>query len=82
MWVPQALSLLKKGMELFMLVFLHICHAVGAHYPVPKFAASCLIQLRSLAGDILCRNVTVLSWLRERHSITCSRERSSFGVGG
>ena len=65
-----------------MLVFLCICHAIGAHYPVPKFAASYLIQLRSLAADILCRNVTMLSLPRESHSVTSSRERSSFGVGG
>lgn len=48
MWLPGPLSLLKKGVELFMPVFPSICHAVGTQYPVPKFAASCLIQLRSL----------------------------------
>ena len=79
---PGPLSLLKKGVELFMPVFPSICHAVGAQYPVPKFAASCLIQLRSLAADILCRNVTMLSWPGERHSVVCSREGSSFRVGG
>lgn len=80
---PGSLSLLKAGMEYYSCLYsLRICHVVGAHYSFPEFAASCLIQQRSLASDILCGNVTMLSWPEERHNVICSRERSSFRVGG
>lgn len=80
-WSPKTLEERGRGV-LLTFVFPSICHTVGAHYLVPEYAASCLIQQRSLAADILCRNVTMLSWPGERHSVICSRERSSFRVGG
>lgn len=67
---------------LFLFSFIRTCHLVGAHYLVLKFAASYLIQQRSLASESLCGNVTVLPWPGERHGIICSPERSSFRVGG
>lgn len=81
LWSPKPLEEKGRGV-LLTLVFPSICHTVGAHYLVPEYAASCFIQQRSLAADILCRNVTMLSRPGERHSVICSRERSSFRVGG
>lgn len=63
-------------------VFPRMCHTAGAHYPVPEFVAFCLIEQRSLATDSLRGNVTMFSWPEERHDVICSRERSSFRVGG
>lgn len=80
LWSPKPLE--KGRGVLLTLVFPSICHTVGTHYLVPEYAASSLIQPRSLAAAILCRNVTMLSRPGERHSVICSRERSSFRVGG
>lgn len=78
-WVPEPLE--EKGGVIHACISQYL-HAAASHYPVLKFAASCLTQLRSPAAAVLYRNATTLSRLeKDRVLFVLDREASSEWVG-
>lgn len=80
MWVPWAPEPLEERSGV-----IHAC--ISQYLPCSRRSVSssqicCLLFNSTKVPNILCRNVTMLSWPGERHSVVCSREGSSFRVGG
>lgn len=76
-WAPEPLEE-RSGV-------IHAC--ISQYLPCSRHSVSssqicCLLFNSTKVPNILCRNVTMLSWPGERHSVVCSREGSSFRVGG